>query len=231
MPVELLVDKRTDIIVYMVDNTLTKEEEQTVASYDRNATHWSETHPGTRTKEIAYFYSLLPKGKIIEIGSGSGKDTKLFLELGYEYLGTDISEGLLNEAKKRNPYASYLQKGIYELDFPTDSFDGFWAAAVLLHIPKNKIDVVLQRIHNITRNGGVGFISLKKGEGEKVVTEITTAGIHYERFFSFYQKSEFSNILQRNNFKILTSHVESKLTSITGHATDWLTFYVEVENK
>lgn len=42
----------------------------------------------------------MPAGKILEVGSGGGRDAKDLIEMGYEYIGIDISKGLLEEAKK-----------------------------------------------------------------------------------------------------------------------------------
>ena len=59
------------------------------------------------------------------------------IAFGYDYTGTDISTGLLNEARKKVPGQSFYEMSVYDLDFPEGTFDGFWASAILLHIPKN----------------------------------------------------------------------------------------------
>ena len=61
----------------------------------------------------------------------------------------------------------------YKLNFPSGSFDGFWASASLLHIPKNKIHQVLSDIKNIIKPNGIGFISLKQKThlGAGLITE------------------------------------------------------------
>ena len=91
--------------------------------------------------------------------------------MGYDYTGTDVSKGLLDAAQENNPGAKFYQMGVYDMDFPDNGFDGFWACAVLLHLPKSKITKALQSIHDIVCPEGVGFISLKEGEGEEYVDE------------------------------------------------------------
>ncbi len=200
---------------------LTPQEQQTVDAYDVNATAWADSRDkqGVWGNEKNKFHSYLPQGKIVEIGSGGGRDAKDLIAMGYEYIGTDISKGLLEVAKKNNPAVTFFLKSVYELDFPEKSFDGFWASAVLLHMPKNRIDEALQNIKHILKPGGIGFISLKKGDGEKFV-EGDHVGISYKRFFSFYKQEEFAEVLKRNNFEILESY------EFDHSNKKWLAFFI-----
>lgn len=147
--------------------SLTDEEKLTIAAYDDQATRWAGEHQtsGFWGKEMDKFQELLPSGKVLEIGSGGGRDAKELTSRGYQYVGTDASQGLIEQAQKANPQTVFLTQSVYDLDFPPDFFDGFWAAAVLLHIPKNKIDLALGKIKSVVKPGGIGFITLKEGEG------------------------------------------------------------------
>lgn len=202
---------------------LTKEEQKTLRSYDSYAKEWAETHHTTDfwSNERDQFQKYLPKGKILEIGSGAGVDAKEFIDRGYAYVGTDISLGLINEAKKRNPNAEFIQQSVYELNFPESNFDGFWTVASLLHIPKSRIDEALQKIHYVARPNGVGLISLKKGVGEKMVEDVFQ-NKKFRRFYSFYSLNEFSKILKRNKFEILSSDIRKSTKDI------WLIYFVKV---
>jgi len=201
---------------------LTPQEQQTIDAYDQNTIAWA----GSRNTKVVWgnekkkFYKYLPKGKIIEVGSGGGRDAKELIAHGYDYTGTDVSKELLEEAKKNNPEATFLLQSVYELDFPDETFDGFWASAVLLHIPKDRIDEALSSIYRILKPGAIGFISLKKGEGERFV-EGDHVGIQYKRFFSFFELDEFSKMLKRNSFEILESYVFDHSNK------KWLAFFVK----
>lgn len=201
---------------------LTSKEQQTIKAYDDNATAWAKSRnkKGDWLKEKQIFKKNLPQGRILEIGSGAGRDAKDLINLGYEYIGTDISKGLLEEAKKNNPAATFLLRSVYELDFPKATFDGFWACAVLLHVAKNRMNKALKSIHKVIKKEGIGFISLKKGDGEKFV-EGDHVGIEYKRFFSFWKLDEFTKILKEAQFEILQSY-EMDHTGKT-----WLAFFVK----
>jgi SAM-dependent methyltransferase len=49
-----------------------------------------------------------------------------------------------------------------------DEFDGVWACASLLHVPKSRIDGVLRRLSRALKVGGILYMSFKKGDGESV---------------------------------------------------------------
>jgi len=105
--------------------------------------------------------------------------------------------------------------GVHDLDFPAGEFDGFWAAAVLLHIPKERIDEALKKIKKVVKPSGVGFISVKQGEGEK--TDEATG-----RWFAYYGQDEFTDVLRKNGYKVLEAGIRP-----TEGETTWLTFFVK----
>lgn len=196
----------------------TDTEKQTVGYYDREAENWASAHRGFEEKsywenEMAKFHELLPSGKVLEIGSGTGKDASALIKMGYNYTGTDASEVLLKIAKKRNPDAKFEHMPVHDLDFPDGEFDGFWTAATLLHIPKNRIDGALTSIKRVVKPGGVGFISMKGGAGERTDPETG-------RWFAYYSQDGFGEVLKRNGFEIVDQ------TTRQGEKDWWLVFYV-----
>jgi SAM-dependent methyltransferase len=47
-----------------------------------------------------------------------------------------------------------------------EAFDGVWASACLLHVPKEDLAGILARIHRAMKAGGVFYASYKAGEGD-----------------------------------------------------------------
>ena len=191
---------------------------RTIDYYDKNAESWSRSHCYKQEQsfwkeEMEKFHELLPKGKVIEIGSGSGKDAKALVDFDYDYMGTDVSKGLLKAAKRNNPNETFLNIAVQDLVFDGESFDGFWTVATLLHIPKNKIGAALQSIKNIIKPGGVGFISLKAGSGESV--DPNTG-----RWWSYYSLEEFHGILNKNGFEVIEERTRK------GDSAWWLMYWV-----
>lgn len=198
-----------------------KLKEKTVEYYDAHASEWAGEHGGYEDRsfwfeEMEIFNKYLPKGRVIEFGSGAGKDAKSLIRMGYDYVGTDASSGLIEIARKNNPTSTFLNRPLENLRLPKSSFDGFWTAATLLHIPKDRINKVLRNIKGVVKKGGVGFISLKSGSGEKI-DEPTG------RLFSYYSLDDFSEILIRNKFEILKAKTREDNRGVW-----WLTYWVKV---
>lgn len=200
----------------------TQKEEKTINYYNQKAKQWASEHGGHEEKsywekQINRFNELLPRGKIIEIGSGAGKDAMALINMGYNYTGTDASKGLIKVAQTRNPGAVFANKAVEDLNFPVDSFDGFWTAATLLHIPKNQIDNALQKIKGVCKRGALGFISLKEGQEEK---EDHNTG----RWFAYYSEEEFRMVLNRNGFEVVDFEKREELRP---RQPNWLVFFVK----
>lgn len=192
---------------------------QTVDYYDKEAKNWTSAHGGNQEDsywkaEMERFHQLLPNGRVLEIGSGAGKDAAALKVIGYDYTGTDASEGLLRVAKKRNPDTRFVHMAVHDLDFPGEKFDGFWTAATLLHIPKDKIDAALVKIKGVLKPGAVGFISMKAGAGER--TDPQTG-----RWFAYYSQKEFHQVLVRNVFEVVEEATRK------GEKDWWLVYWVK----
>jgi len=201
----------------------TPEEEKTIAAYDAIAEEWVRTHdtPDYWAAELDHFQELLPHGRVLEIGVGGGRDALQLLARGYQYVGIEPSERLLVIARERLPTASLLKQDVYTLSFPEGTlFDGFWASAVLLHIPRERIAEALKSIREWVRPGGVGFISLKKGGGE-YVGDRSESLADDKRLLVLYTLDEFRQVLVENGFGILLAY-EKKVSE----RTTWLVFFV-----
>lgn len=198
----------------------------TLKTYNKIASDFSKRHfKPFWIKEFDFFKKIIPGKKVVDIGCGAGRDAAVFVKNKFNYLGIDGSSGMIRIASERVKRGKFQVMDYYHLTLPKKSFDGFWSAASLLHIPKNGINKVLKSLKLLLRDDGIGFISVK----EK--TEIDHGIIkdkRYEglgRYFSFYSKNEFSNILEKAGFKIdkVMEHLEPETD---GLKTNWLCYFV-----
>lgn len=86
------------------------------------------------------------------------------------------------------------------LPFDDDTFDGVWAYTSLLHIPKNQFEKPLQEIHRVLHSSGVFALGLIEGSIEEYKE---SSGINLPRWFSFYEKGEIEQLVQRNGFDLI----------------------------
>ena len=142
-------------------------------SHDSDGDHdWYSTHAAAfcaRTFVIdmedarARFLRHVPAGgHILDVGCGSGRDSKRFAELGYAVDARDRSREIADEAARRTGLAVRAED-VLEMD-DRDAFDGIWASAMLIHLDDAQFDEALRRLARALRPGGALYISLKESE-------------------------------------------------------------------
>jgi len=173
-----------------------------------------------------HFAQYIGKGKILDIGCGHGNGALIFKEdTVYSYIGIDISSAMMKLARTNAPNAMFARMNMYQLGFLSQCFDGFWAAASLLHIPKSRINAAFTEIKRVMKPGAIGFIALREGDTEEMVIKNLRGD---NRFYAFYRQEEFSRVLQQNDFEIL--HADKDMREYESAKPDihnvWLTFIV-----
>ena len=162
--------------------------EQTLFYYETNAQRFFQnTHNVDMRSLYEPFLSLLtPGAHILDAGCGSGRDTIAFLERGYEVTAFDASEPMI-ELASRHIGRPVLHMSFDQIQF-REHFDGVWAYASLLHVPRHRMLKVLDQLGVALKAGGVMYASFKYGE-EEVVRD--------GRLFSDYTEDRFQRTLKR----------------------------------
>lgn len=161
---------------------MSQHSEQSIRYYDDHADEYVADTLGVEMASLyGPFLQLLPEGgKILDAGCGSGRDTKAFFELGYDVISIDASEQMV-EATTRLTGTPARHLFFQKIEFQNE-FDGAWACASLLHVPRHEIDSVLKRIICSLRPRGILYMSFKEGNGERAqgdrrFTDFTSMGL------------------------------------------------------
>ena len=188
------------------NNTVVK----TIKTYEEHAEDYYKTHFDINViKNIADFFIQNLKGqKILDIGCGPGRDAKYFSERGLKVTGIDLTSNFVKMASQNAPNAKFIQMDMRNLDFPENTFDGLWVAASFYHIPKEDAKNTLLGFREILKSYGLMYISVKAGTGEKFIQKKEDKG--RTKFYAFYTKDEFKNLLRSCNFKILKVIINNK---------------------
>lgn len=143
--------------------------DNTIDYYNKNAEQFVQgtlSVDFTATQER--FLSKLSVGTcILDFGCGSGRDTKYFLDKGYQVETTDGSAEL---CKLASEYTGICVKQMLfeELD-EYEKYDGIWACSSILHLDKRVLKDVLKKMAAALKTNGVVYTSFKYGdfEGER----------------------------------------------------------------
>ena len=131
------------------------------------------------------FLHLLNEGAaILDLGCGSGRDTRYFLDKGYQVTATDGSAELCRWA---SAFTGIEVKEMLfgELD-EIDTYDGIWACSSILHLPKNELLPVIKKMCDALKSTGVIYTSFKYSDFE---------GVRNGRYFTDFTEDSFKEFI------------------------------------
>jgi ubiquinone/menaquinone biosynthesis C-methylase UbiE len=196
--------------------------ELTINSYDEYAEEYSRFHfKESFENRLETFIKFLPDKKLVlDVGCGCGRDTRYLIERGINTIGIDLSKGIIEQAMKYVPKATFIQMDMRKLEFEELSLSGILAMASVFHIPKRQMPDLLIDFRRVLKNDGLLYICVMAGSGEKMVEKSVAASGMGPRFFAFYDMEELSNLLDQAGFKMVNSFMDEYLD------VDWLNIYV-----
>ena len=201
-----------------------ERDNKTTEAYNKIASDYNERNYNRFwVDEYDYFKSILPGNKVVDLGCGGCRDGEQFVQDGFDYLGIDSSDAMLQIASQRVAAGHFRLMDLRDLDLPVSSFDGFWASAALHHFSKQELPEILKSFYNFLKTDGVGFISVKKKKvmDEGFIKEEKSGGI--ERYFSFFREDEMFKFLEEANFIVLKNGQCFEMDDLE---TEWLYFFV-----
>src|SRR5262245_60725512 len=113
---------------------------QTIDVYERSAeeclARWSRRRH-RRPPLLVEWLQCLPNGaRLLDLGCGGGQDADDLRRRGYRVVGVDRTSALLSVGRRRYRSLPLVCADLRDLPFQPMSFDGVWAAASLIHLPK-----------------------------------------------------------------------------------------------
>lgn len=183
-----------------------KHFQDTINWYDQNAENYAKTiEDKPQVESIELFLSFLPKqAKILDAGCAAGRDANIFKQKGYEVTGIDISEGLINQAKKHFPNLPFLQADFQNIPFQQNAFDGIWAHASLVHAESIQTTKhALSEFFRVLKMNGILYIFVKAQIGEKKTALVTDNYSDKPRLFHYYTQSELDKLLINAGFTVM----------------------------
>ena len=141
-------------------------ETKTLRYYNENAKTFIEGTVSVEFSDIQnkFINKLNTNAKILDFGCGSGRDTKFFLEKGFDVEAIDGSEELCKYASE---YTGIKVKHMYFQQLnETAKYDAVWACSSILHLSYDKLIDVMKKIVTSLKSNGLFYTSFKYGEFE-----------------------------------------------------------------
>jgi trans-aconitate methyltransferase len=205
-----------------------REIKQTEAYYNKNSHFWTDrkTNSFYHESQFKKLVKLWPeKGAIIDIGCAHGIHVPLFLGIGrkLKYYGVDISATFLKIATSRYPQLTFAKANIADkTSLPKKKFDGFMAAAVLMHVPHQQWDEMFENLESLSKPGSYGYVTLPVSHpnGDREVQ-------HDTRHFTLLTDAEQKAYLKQRGWNIKASGISDGFTQ----EAIWRWYIVELPRK
>ena len=161
--------------------------EQTINYYNLNAKNFIENtqNADMHIPQNRFHRLLAEHACILDFGGGSGRDTKFFLQKGYDVTATDGSAEL---CKLVSAFSGIDVKEMLFQDLDAISmYNGIWACSSILHLPKIEQFPVFQKMCNALKENGVIYTSFKYGNFE---------GERNGRYFTDFREDTFQEFIK-----------------------------------
>lgn len=174
-------------------------------------TYGNRSRKPALSRLVPFCHRLSPGARILELGCGGGQDSAALLDMGFDVTPSDGTPEMAAVAEQR------LGRPVQVLRFEEIDeiarYDGIWASACLLHVPRTDLADVLTRIRVALRTGGLFYASYKAGTAEGL-----------DRFGRYYNRPERSwlqDVYQLAGWQELTID-EAQGGGYDGEPTAWL---------
>ncbi|WP_200759948.1 class I SAM-dependent methyltransferase [Effusibacillus dendaii] len=166
---------------------------QTKQRYDELARSHEWRHTELTPSLVVRFTAMLTGERILDLGSGAGRDTLTLKRYGVHVQGMDISEEMLAVAQQNVGDVEFQKGDFRNLPYPDQSFDGIWANMSLLHLSRHDLPVALSQIKRVLNDTGVLYASFLTGGDDGFID-----GLYY----AFYSPNELHEIFDKSGFAI-----------------------------
>lgn len=183
----------------------------TLKYYDDNIESYKELWLNDFSKNYSFeipdiFLSYLSNNShILDLGCGTGRDSKYFTHKGYQVTSIDGSKEMCNIAQ------TLLKKEVEQINFLDinykEEFDGVFACASLLHLDNEDLIVVLNKISSALKQNGILYTCFKYGDSTRVDNG---------RFYNDMNEEKFLDLIKNiENLKIIKCWISEQYKSDT----------------
>lgn len=136
---------------------------------------------------------------VLDVGCATCIDYPLYQEIGFRYVGVDLTFKLLLGALENDPTVPVVRGDGKKLPFKNESFDSVYAKDMLVHLPPGDYAKVLADMWRVAKKClMIGFfgssVDYRKECDYKVSAINPKVGYNYASYWSYYTKEAIKNV-------------------------------------
>lgn len=151
-------------------------------------------------KYIDKFLQSLNGKRILDAGCGIGEDCKYVEQKGFESIGIDLSQGMLEIAKEKYPKGRFQIMDMTNITYPENTFDGIISNCSLFHIPTELLPQTLESFKRVLKPNGKLLLILQEGNEETMVEEPYRPGVYV--YMNYFSAENIEKLLREHKFKV-----------------------------
>ncbi len=171
--------------------------------YNENVERYSDNIKDSKSREILNeILKYIPEnGKILDAGCGTGRDSLIMKELGYEVTAFDGAYKMVELARKVTGLPVIVDT-FENIALQNNTFDGIVALSSFIHVDKENMEQVFKKLYNSLKKEEYMVCSYKLGENY----------IYQEdgRKFTCYTIKEFAEFIeQKTQFTLIEKIIQT----------------------
>jgi len=152
------------------------------------------------------FLNYIPQNSLIlDLGCGTGRDAKYFIEHGHCIVGIDICEPFITDLQDTTPWEYCIgdivspESSVYKKEY-----DGIWSNASLVHLNREEAKYVIQNCFQALKKWGYFFVGTKYNPTSTHMEEKESKSIPWSiKPYLYYTESDLKYDLEEAGFEIL----------------------------
>lgn len=146
------------------------------------------------------------KGKIADLGCGTGQTTKFLHDLGVENLvGIDLSSEMVKQASELNNDIDFEVGNMLDLEKSDEEFGAVLAFYAIVHFNYGEIEKAFTEIYRVLKHSGQFLFSFHVGTEQVDLDEFLDKNLKIT--FYYFEVDKILEILEMVGFKVLETVV------------------------
>jgi ubiquinone/menaquinone biosynthesis C-methylase UbiE len=178
----------------------------TTSAYEQYATDYADKPDDRRWMQplVDSFAELLSPGALVlDLGCASGRETVELQAAGLQVVGLDLAAAFLRIARSRYPAVGYVLGDALQLPIASQSLDGVWAMASLLHLAPHDAAPALAEVRRVLRPGGAFYSSMQIGTTAGMVPAQAGEAVQADRYYTYYEPAAWRACLVQAGFDLV----------------------------